>query len=256
MPEQLLLGHVAIVTGAASGIGMAIAASLGREGAWVALVDRDRARLDEAVHELQTAGCACAGYQFDLLAHGAIVELVEAIHGRHGRLDILVNCAALIDGGRTLLDIDETCWDQVHDVNLKSPLFLMQASARLMVRDARAGRIVNVTSSSAFRAVMSYPAYGSSKAALTQLTRSAAAELGPYSINVNCVAPGVTVTPLLERLQGLEGAQRLSETGPLANLLRRPSLPEDVAESVRFLCLPASRQITGQTIHTSAGAIV
>ncbi len=251
-----LSSQVAIVTGGASGIGGEIVSTLCAEGATVAIIDRDEAALHESAARLRAAGHRCTEHVFDLSRHDAIADLVSSIHAQHGRLDILVNCAALIDGARTLLDIDSDTWDRVHAVNLKAPLLLMQAAARLMVKDGTAGRIVNVTSSSAFRAQMSYPAYGSSKAGLTQLTRSAAADLGPHGINVNCVAPGVTVTPMLQKIVGLKGAQELAEAGPLANLLRRPSQPEDVAQVVCFLCLPASRQITGQTIHTSAGAIV
>jgi len=248
--------QVAIVTGGASGIGGEIVRALCTEGASVAIIDRDEAALRTFAQKLRAVGHRCSEHVFDLSRHHDIAELVVAIDAHYGRLDILVNCAALIDSERTLLDIDSDTWDRVHAVNLKAPLLLMQAAARLMINGGRAGRIINVTSSSAFRARMSYPAYGSSKAGLTQLTRSAAADLGPHGINVNCVAPGVTVTPMLQKIVGLKGAQELAETGPLANLLRRPSQPEDVAQVVCFLCLPASRQITGQTIHTSAGAIV
>ena len=256
MGQSQLAGQVAIVTGGASGIGKAVVTALCRDGARVAIIDRNAETLGACVREQQAQGFACKAYEFDLLEHQSIAALVRSIREEHGRIDILVNSAAMIDGGRNLLDIDEATWDTVHGINLKAPLMLMQAVAKGMVEAGNGGRIVNVTSSSAFRAVMSFPAYGSSKAALTQLTRSAAADLGPHSINVNCVAPGVTVTPMLNDINGLEGAQKLSESGPLANLLKRPSLPEDVAEVVHFLCLPASRQITGQTIHTSAGAVV
>lgn len=251
-----LAHRVALVTGGASGIGKAIAELLCADGASVHIIDRDADALDATARELTLRGGHCTAHCFDLRNLSEIAELVKAIHIRALRLDILVNSAAVIDSGRTILDIEVDNWDRVHDINLKAPLLLMQAVARQMVTSGCGGRIINVTSSSAFRAVMSYPAYGSSKAALTQLTRAAAAELGPHDINVNCVAPGVTVTPLLDGINGLEGAQRLSETGPLANLLRRPSMPNDVAEVVRFLCLPGSRQITGQTIHTSAGAVI
>jgi NAD(P)-dependent dehydrogenase (short-subunit alcohol dehydrogenase family) len=251
-----LANRVAIVTGGASGIGKAIVSALCADGASVAIIDKNESLLNHVAETLRENGFICNAYPFDLSQHKEIPALVDSIHQAFGRIDMLVNSAGLIDSGRTLLDIDESTWDLIHDVNLKAPLFLMQAVAKRMIQRGEGGRIVNVTSSSAFRAVMSYPAYGSSKAGLTQLTRSAAAELGAYDINVNCVAPGVTVTPLVERIAGLAGTQKLSEEGPLANLLKRPSLPEDVASVVRFLCLPESRQITGQTIHTSAGAIV
>ena len=90
---------------------------------------------------------------------------------------------------------------------------------------------------------------------LVQLTRSAAADLGPYDINVNAVAPGLTATPLTADYGDAEKLEAETIEGPLSNLLHRVSRPQDVAEAILFLCLPASRQITGQTIHTSAGAV-
>jgi NAD(P)-dependent dehydrogenase (short-subunit alcohol dehydrogenase family) len=99
-------------------------------------------------------------------------------------------------------------------------------------------------------------AYASSKAALVQLTRSAAAELGPHDINVNAVAPGITATAMTQVIGDAEALQRVASSGPLENLFHRVSQPEDVAAAIVFLCLPNSRQITGQTIHTSAGAVV
>ena len=257
MNHTALSSMVAVVTGGSSGIGKSTVGALCDEGATVVIVDSDAAASDAAVAEFIAYGKRqCAAYTFDLLNHGAIPALIGSIRERFGRIDILVNCAGIIDSHRTILDSDESTWDRVYGVNVKAPLFMMQAVAAQMIKAGNGGRIVNVTSSSAFRAVLSFPAYGSSKAALTQLTRSAAAELGPHNINVNCVAPGVTLTPMVEKIQGLAGAQQLSETGPLANLLLRPSRPEDVAAAILFLCMPSSRQITGQTIHTSAGSVV
>jgi NAD(P)-dependent dehydrogenase (short-subunit alcohol dehydrogenase family) len=125
-----------------------------------------------------------------------------------------------------------------------------------MIERGGGGRIINLSSSSAFRARNSPLAYASSKAALVQLTRSAAAELGPHDINVNAVAPGITATPMTQVIGNAEALQRVASSGPLENLFHRVSQPEDVAAVILFLCLPASRQITGQTIHTSAGAVV
>lgn len=142
-------------------------------------------------------------------------------------------------------------------VNLTAPFILIRAVAARMIDAGLSGSIVNISSSSAFRAVSSGGAYGVSKAGLAALTRGAAWELGPHGTNVNTVAPGVTRTGITEQAFGSSGAMRAAvSAGPLANLLQRVSEPEDVANVVAFLCLPASRQITGQVIHTSAGAVV
>jgi NAD(P)-dependent dehydrogenase (short-subunit alcohol dehydrogenase family) len=132
---------------------------------------------------------------------------------------------------------------------------LMKAVAQHMIARG-SGRIVNVTSSSAHRAVLSNVSYGASKSGLAQLTRSAAAELGQHGINVNAVAPGLTRTAIVARNFSDEALANALRAGPIANLLQRVSEPEDIAATILFLCLPASRQITGQTIHVSAGAIV
>ena len=173
-----------------------------------------------------------------------------------GRIDILINNAGVTGRFQSLLEMDEQNWDFVLSVNLKAAMLLMKHVARHMIERGGGGRIVNLSSSSAFRARNSPIAYASSKAALVQLTRSAAAELGPHDINVNAVAPGITATAMTQVIGNAEALQRAASSGPLENLFHRVSQPEDVAAVILFLCLPASRQITGQTIHTSAGAVV
>lgn len=137
-----------------------------------------------------------------------------------------------------------------------TPVALITGAANGIAR-GRGGRIVNVTSASAFRAQDTRPAYGSSKAALGALTRIAAAQLGTHDINVSAVAPGITNTPGAGsvRPSGLEVMRAKVSSGPQENFFHRMSEPEDVAATIRFLLGPGSRQITGQTIHVSVEAI-
>jgi NAD(P)-dependent dehydrogenase (short-subunit alcohol dehydrogenase family) len=248
---QALEGKVALVTGAASGIGRSIALLLARQGAEMVLVDRDAAGLAET-------GKHTGGHQIvaDLADPAVVVRAGAEAVERPGGVDILVNAAGITGSGVSLLDTPLEVWNQVHAVNCTAPFLLTQAVGRGMVARGRGGRIVNITSSSAHRALQSKASYGSSKAALAQLTRIAAAELGPYDINVNAVAPGLTRTPIVARAFTPDELAAALTQGPLVNLLHRISEPEDIAEVVLFLCLPASRQITGQTVHVSAGAIV
>jgi NAD(P)-dependent dehydrogenase (short-subunit alcohol dehydrogenase family) len=253
-----LEGQVAFVTGAASGIGRATARLLAVEGAAVAAVDRDESGVSGLVVELTELGVPCRALPADLADIGALPDLVGVALEAFGRIDILVNAAGVTGDGTGLLDMGEGNWELVHRVNLEAPFVLMREVGRHMVaRGGGGGKIVNVSSSSAFRAMQSNTAYGSSKAGLVQLTRSAAAELGRHDINVNAVAPGLTDTAMTAPMfRDPDVMQRAVTRGPLANVFRRPSAAADVAEVIVFLCLPAARQITAQTIHTSAGAVI
>jgi NAD(P)-dependent dehydrogenase (short-subunit alcohol dehydrogenase family) len=249
-----LEGTVSLVTGAASGIGRATALELSRQGSTVAALDRDEEGLARLAADL---GDRIQPVVLDLSAVEDIRSAVSGIVARSGRLDHLVNCAGVTGPPTGLLNLDLEAFDAVYTVNVKAPLLLMHAAAAHMVQRGGGGRIVNVTSSSAFRARMSVLGYSSSKAALGQITRSAAAELGRHGITVNAVAPGVTRSAMTSRKWDEGALQALVKgDGPLGNLLGRVSEPEDVAEVVVFLCLPGSKQITAQTIHTSAGAVV
>ncbi len=255
MEASPLAGRVALVTGGASGIGAATVELLASEGASVVALDRDRSGLDQVVARVERAGGVARAQTLDLARTETIPSAVAEILEREGRIDILVNCAGIFGDQGTILDLSEATWDLVHTVDLKAPFLLIQHVGRHMVDRGGGGRIVNVSSSSAFRARQSIATYGAAKAGLSQLTRSAAADLGRHDINVNAVAPGLTATPMTSDYGDSDVLDAATVEGPLANLLQRVSQPEDVAAAILFLCLPASRQITGQTIHTSAGAV-
>jgi NAD(P)-dependent dehydrogenase (short-subunit alcohol dehydrogenase family) len=251
-----LQGKGAIVTGGASGIGRATVLALAQAGATVAVLDRDEEGVRATVSLVKQSGANAIAVPMDLAKTTELAPTVARVLDQVGRIDILINNAGVTGRFQTLLEMDEQNWDFVLSVNLKAAMLLMKHVARHMIERGGGGRIINLSSSSAFRARNSPLAYASSKAALVQLTRSAAAELGPHDINVNAVAPGITATPMTQVIGNAEALQRVASSGPLENLFHRVSQPEDVAAVILFLCLPASRQITGQTIHTSAGAVV
>jgi NAD(P)-dependent dehydrogenase (short-subunit alcohol dehydrogenase family) len=253
--EYPLAAQVALVTGAGGGIGGATAEQLAGAGALVVVVDVDSGGADATVSRITGAGGAAEARIVDLTDLGALPGLVEDIVGRHGRIDILVNAAGITGHPEPtgFFETSAATWERVFLVDAQAPFLLMQLVGERMIAARSGGRIVNVTSSSAFRA-KALPAYSAAKAALGQLTRTAAVVLAPHGVTVNNVAPGLTRTKIVEGLRDdLEAAVR---EGPNANLNHRVGEPEDVAAAVLFLCLPTSRQVIAQTIHTSAGAIV
>jgi NAD(P)-dependent dehydrogenase (short-subunit alcohol dehydrogenase family) len=256
MADQPLVGKVAIVTGGASGIGRATAIALAAEGASVAILDKDPVGSKATVDDIVGSGGDCAFFEVDFSDASGIPAVVERVLDWGQRIDILVNSAGA-SGPAALLDVTEASWDFMLAVNLKAPVMLMKEVARHMIDRGGGGRIVNLSSSAAFRAAGPNAVhYAASKAGLSAVTRVAAGELGRFDINVNAVAPGLTKTPMTQGIGDDEAYERAASEGPLANLLGRTSEASDVAAAITFLCLPESRQITAQTIHTSAGLVV
>ena len=251
MFEHSLDGKFALVTGCASGMGRSTALILADAGAAVAMVDRDQAGLEETAARIKAKGGRCSAHALDLIDTDAIPGMVLAVLAEFGRIDILVNTAGIADAGRTVLDLDMETWERVQTIDLKAPFRLMQETARHMVERGGGGKIVNVSSSSSFRGKRTSPAYSSAKSGLNQLTRCAAAEFGPHGINVNTVVPGMTNTAMIKN-----ATHDLVKDGPLGNFFGRISEAEDVANVIVFLCTDAARQMTGQAVHVSAGAVL
>jgi len=212
-------------------------------------------RVHDISHELVgESGGEAEAFVVDLADPTQASSLVGRVLDRFGRIDILVNGAGMPDTG-SVLDGALDVWERAYRVNVTAPFLLMQAVGRHMIARGGGGRIVNLSSSSGFRAHAG-AAYGSSKAAIAALSRIAAAELAQHDINVNAVAPGLTRTPMVTDALDAASLQAAVESGPMANFFQRPSDAEDIAAAVLFLCLPASRQMTAQTLHVSAGLVI
>lgn len=246
------VGKTALITGAASGMGRATAKAFAAEGATVILLDVNRPALKDVLAEIGGKGTIAA---VDLRDPDATEQTARSAITQAGGVDVLVNAAGWSTTGDTVMAMAPSHWADLVMVNMISGALLVRIAAEDMIARKVSGRIVNVASSSAFRAQFVPAGYAAAKAGVMAFTRAAAAELGLHDINVNAIVPGVTLTPMLP-WQDAETIRSMVTTGPTANLLHRASEAEDVANVILFLCRPESRQITGQGIHVSAGAVV
>ncbi|MDR1709520.1 MAG: 3-oxoacyl-ACP reductase FabG [Candidatus Accumulibacter sp.] len=237
---------VVLVTGAAQGIGAAIARELGRHGATVIGTDineKNASRIDEALAEAKIPGC---GLIMDVRDAAQIEDGIARIEKDYGGLYALVNNAGITRDNLALRMKDEE-WDAVLDTNLKSVFRLSRAVMRAMMR-AREGRIVNIASVVGYAGNAGQANYCASKAGAAGLARALARELGSRNITVNCVAPGFIDTDMTRALDEKQRAAMIANV-PLARL----GQPEDVAAAVAFLVSPGAAYITGATIHVNGG---
>jgi NAD(P)-dependent dehydrogenase (short-subunit alcohol dehydrogenase family) len=241
-----LEGKVAVITGAAQGIGNAIAGGLAAEGARVVVADLRRA--EEAARAFDGG----VGLTVDVSDESDVERMVQEVVDHCGRIDILVNNAGLYASlaMRPFTEIPVQEWRQVMDVNVLS-MFLTCRAVVPRMREKGGGRIVNISSGTAFRGVPFVLHYVTSKGAIVALTRALAKELGADEVLVNCVAPGFTMSQGVE--EHPEVVQALRDVSVSARTLKRDQVPEDVVGAVVFLCGPGSTFITGQTMVIDGG---
>jgi 3-oxoacyl-[acyl-carrier protein] reductase len=243
-------GGVAVVTGAAAGVGRGIAAVLGHEGARVVIADVDAAAAAEAAAELRAEGVDAVAIEVDVADRASVEAMAAAALERFGRIDILAANAGIYPSA-TLLEMTGEDWDRVMDVNVKGAFHALQACAPAM-RRRRYGRIVLISSiTGPLVAVPGLAHYAASKAGLLGLMRSAALELVGDGITVNAVQPGNVRTPGLDRL-GEGHLREMVESIPIGRLAE----PEEVGWAVRFLASEEAGYITGQTLVVDGGQVL
>ena len=253
-----LEGLNAVVTGAAQGLGLAIAEELGRRGARVTLADVQAEKVRKAAGGLEEKGLRVEAATLDITDSRAVREFFESFVGERGRIDILVNNAGSRQSVTEVAELGDREWDRVLAVTLTGTFYCCRSAADAMQRQ-ESGAIVNMASVNGQSPAALVAAYNAAKAGVIALTRTLALELAPYGVRVNAVSPGPVYTDfnrqnMAERAQSLniseeEIIQRVARSIPLG----RWGEPREIAQGVAFLCSPAASWITGEVLRVSGG---
>jgi 3-oxoacyl-[acyl-carrier protein] reductase len=240
-------GKTALVTGGARGIGAATATRLASEGAKVVVADYDGERAAEVAAAMGGRAVRC-----DVTSPAEVEAAVGAAVELGGSLDILVTCAGIIRDN-LLFKMTDDDWDAVIDTHLKGSFLAARAAQRHMV-EQKSGKIVFISSTSAL-GNRGQTNYSSAKAGLQGMTKTLAIELGPFNVNVNCVAPGFIATAMTEQTAERMGVpfEQFAEAVAAQTPLRRVGTPEDVAGTIAFLCSEDASYVSGQVIYVAGG---
>lgn len=240
---QVLAGRVALVTGGGSGIGRATALLFARSGARVAVADRNVAGAEETCAAVAAGGGTSLALEFEVADSVSVDAMVARTLAAYGQIDVLAHCPGI--GGRTpVIELSDTAWHHVVDVNLSGTFYTARAVARAMV-ERKSGTMILIASDRGLLGAKDQSAYAASKAGVIGFAKSLALELGAYGITVNALNPGTTDTPLIAGMPPALRKQRLA-TDPLGKL----SQPEEIAELILFLATSGGRFMTGQLLTT------
>lgn len=251
MSRLLLPEKVAIVTGAAQGIGCAIAESFAEHGAHVVLADTNAQGAHEVLKRIRRSGYPDGlVVKADVSNPSEVAALIEQAVEEFGCLDVLVNNAAVLEA-HYIVDCPLEVWQRIFRINMEGTFLCSQAAARQMIGQARGGAIINIASASARKADRKHAAYSSSKAAVVAFTRILALELGEHAIRANAILPGATVTEMLQnvfdQVPGIR--QELIDKTALGKL----GQPRDQANAAVFLASDLASHITGEHLVVSGG---
>lgn len=247
-----LQGQVALVTGAASGLGLAIADALAQHGAQVVLADIDAAGCEQAAQQLRSRGLKAGALAFDVSDQAQCEAAVDQVLQRFGRLDTLVSNAGIEGPVGPMRSGSARDWNRVLGINLLAAVWLTSRAIPAMAQ-AGGGSVILVASIAGLRGTKALGPYGVSKAGLLQLARSLAVEWGPQNVRVNAICPGLVKTPFSGQLLADEAfmAKRMAATP-----LRRPGLPEEIAGVAVMLAGRAGGFLTGQALVVDGGTVI
>jgi len=245
-----LKDRAAVVTGGASGIGRAITQALAREGARVAVLDLDEGGARETAAAIERAGGSAAAHRVDVTDVGAVDGAIDAVAARWGGLHVLVNCAGW-DKPMPFVETTPEFWDKILAVNLRGPLACTRAALRHMIK-ADYGKIVTIASDAGRVGSTGEAVYSAAKGGLIAFTKTVAREVARHHINVNCVCPGPSDTPLFQK-EFAEKSPKLAESLKRVIPWGRLGVPDDVAPAVVFLASDDAGFITGSTLTANGG---
>jgi len=251
-------GKVAIITGGASGLGLAVARLMAGEGVRLVLVDWDQAGLDASAAEISSSGAEVRSLHGDVAEPGTAAAAIELARSAFGRLDILFNNAGIDPlRARSVVETEVADWDRILDVNVRSA-FLMSREAIPLMREGGGGSIVNTASTAGIKPAGDETAYSVSKAAMVSLTGAIALDYATDGIRANCVCPGFMEMVMTDRRRDLtEAQQEARAAGAAATIpLGRQGTYEEVARAVLFLAGPDASYITGAALVVDGGLLL
>ena len=262
MAAERLAGKSCVVTGAASGIGRAIAVRLASDGAQVAVVDLDYEGALQVNAQVSADGGQAESYQCDVSNRSAVRSTLEAVVQATGALDVIFNNAGIAEI-RPFMEVGEEHWERLMQVNGLGVLICMQEAGRLMIEQGRGGKMINTASIAGKEGYDIQPHYSATKFSVVALTQAGARAFAKHGITVNAICPGIVVTELWDGLDedfmqfGItdrpgEGMERFSER----ILLGRTATPEDIAGPAAFLASADSDYITGQSLMVDGGMVL
>jgi len=247
-----LEGKKAIVTGGGTGIGKAIALEFASAGADIVVCSRNIQNIEKVRDEITALGRDSLAISMDVRVKEQVDNMVQKVIDEFGRIDILVNNAG-INRPTPVLDLTEDTWNLIFNTNLKGLFFCTQAVARHMVKQ-KSGKIINISSTASFGAnEPGQAAYAASKIGVNAFTKACAREFGPYGINVNAIAPGRILTPLIYASRTPEQVEKFIEVGKSTSVLGRLGTVEEIAHLALFLASDDSAFITAEIIACNGG---